>query len=76
MEITIPGANGGPDTRIICAYRAPNSGLGTFDVIDKRVAEAERTKAALLIIGDLNVPGFDLARQTGSIWARTARPPP
>lgn len=53
-------------------YRPPASGVDAFATIAERAAAAADVGTPFLVLGDLNVPDFDAARQRGG-WQRAPK---
>ena len=74
-EISMLGADGSVACRFLGVYRPPDSGVAAFATIDERAAAAAAADEPLVVLGDLNVPRFDGAQQSGE-WRRAPKARP
>ena len=74
-EISILGADGSVACRFLGVYRPPGPGAAAFETIDERAAAAAAADEPLVVLGDLNVPSFDGAQQSGE-WRRASKARP
>ena len=74
-EVAVLGPDGAAACRVLGVYRAPDAGCDAFAEIGERAVDAASASVPLLVLGDLNVPRFDGARQIGG-WHRAPKARP